>query len=94
MLGEISRAIPLGGTAVVAEVEEYAFEVVDALMLELGGTVSGGPPSWCWPRSRRRRTYRQAQKEADRIVREQRKAERRQNAQERMAELKEKLQLA
>ena len=38
--------------------------------------------------------YRKAQKEADRIVREQRKAERRQNAQERMADLKEKLQFA
>ena len=43
VLGEISRYIPLGGTAVVAEVNEYAVEVVDTLMLELGGTVYRRP---------------------------------------------------
>ena len=39
VLGEISRYIPVGGTAVVAELNEYAVEVVDKLMTELGGTV-------------------------------------------------------
>ena len=43
VLGEISRYIPLGGTAVVAEVDEYAVEVVDKLMTELGGTVYRRP---------------------------------------------------
>ncbi len=95
VLGEISRAIPLGGTAVVAEVDEYAFEVVDALMLELGGTVYRRPTELVLAEIEAAEdAYRQAQKEADRIVREQRKAERRQNAQERMADLKEKLQFA
>ena len=95
VLGEISRAIPLGGTAVVAEVEEYAFEVVDTLMLELGGTVYRRPTELVLAEIEAAEdAYRTAQKEADRIVREQRKAERRQNAQERMAELKEKLEFA
>ena len=95
VLGEISRAIPLGGTAVVAEVDEYAFEVVDTLMLELGGTVYRRPTELVLAEIEAAEdAYRQAQKEADRIVREQRKAERRQNAQERMADLKEKLQFA
>jgi uncharacterized membrane protein len=95
VLGEISRAIPLGGTAVVAEVEEYAFEVVDVLMLELGGTVYRRPTELVLAEIEAAEdAYRTAQKEADRIVREQRKAERRQNAQERMADLKEKLQFA
>ncbi len=95
VLGEISRVIPLGGTAVVAEVEEYAFEVVDTLMLELGGTVYRRPTELVLAEIEAAEdAYRTAQKEADRIVREQRKAERRQNAQERMAELKEKLEFA
>jgi uncharacterized membrane protein len=95
VLGEISRAIPLGGTAVVAEVEEYAFEVVDVLMLELGGTVYRRPTELVLAEIEAAEdAYRTAQKEADRIVREQRKAERRQSAQERMADLKEKLEFA
>lgn len=95
VLGEISRAIPLGGTAVVAEVDEYAFEVVDTLMLELGGTVYRRPTELVLAEIEAAEdAYRKAQKEADRIVREQRKAERRQNAQERMADLKEKLEFA
>lgn len=95
VLGEISRVIPLGGTAVVAEVDEYALEVVDTLMLELGGTVYRRPTELVLAEIEAAEdAYRSAQKEADRIVREQRKAERRQNAQERMADLKEKLEFA
>jgi len=95
VLGEISRVIPLGGTAVVAEVDEYAFEVVDTLMLELGGTVYRRPTELVLAEIEAAEdAYRKAQKEADRIVREQRKAERRQNAKERMADLKEKLEFA
>ena len=92
VLAEISRYVPVGGTAVVAEVNEFAVGVVDTLMSELGGTVIGVPPRMCSPRSRRRRTPNsKAQKEADRVVREQWKAERRQHAEERKAALKEKL---
>lgn len=95
VLGAISRVIPLGGTAVVAEVDEYALEVVDTLMLELGGTVYRRPTELVLAEIEAAEdAYRSAQKVADRIVREQRKAERRQNAQERMADLKEKLEFA
>jgi len=92
VLGEISRYIPLGGTAVVAEVNEYAVEVVDKLMAEQGGTVYRRPADVVLTELEAAEdAYRKAQKEADRVAREQRKAERRQNAKERMAALKEKL---
>ena len=39
VLGLIADALPLGGTALVAEVDEYAVEVVDGEMASLGGTV-------------------------------------------------------
>jgi len=106
VLGEISRYIPLGGTAVVAEVNEYAVEVVDKLMTEQGGTVYRRPADVVLAELEATEdAYREAQKEADKAAREQRKAERRQNAEqrtaefrqnaeERMAALKEKLDAA
>jgi uncharacterized membrane protein len=91
-LGEISRYIPLGGTAVVAEVNEYAVEVVDKLMAEQGGTVYRRSAEVVLDELEAAEdAYRKAQKEADRAAREERKAERRQNAAERKAALKEKL---
>jgi uncharacterized membrane protein len=95
VLAEISRYIPLGGTAVVAEVNEYAVEVVDKLMAEQGGTVYRRPADAVLGELEAAEdAYRKAQKEADKAAREQRKAERRQNAQERIAALKEKLDAA
>lgn len=95
VLGEISRYIPLGGTAVVAEVNEYAVEVVDKLMTEQGGTVYRRSAEVVLAELEAvEDAYRKAQKEADRSAREQRKAERRQNVEERMAALKEKLDAA
>ena len=93
-LGEISRYIPLGGTAVVAEVNEYAVEVVDKLMTEQGGTVYRRSAEVVLAElEAAEEAYREAQKEADRVAREERKAERRQNAEERKAALKEKLNI-
>ena len=90
VLGEISRYIPLGGTAVVAEVNEYAVEVVDKLMTAQGGTVYRRPADVVLAELEAAEdAYRKAQKEADRAAREQRKAERRQNAEERKAELRQ-----
>ena len=90
VLGEISRYIPLGGTAVVAEVNEYAVEVVDKLMAELGGTVYRRPADVVLAELEAAEdAYRTAQKEAEKAAREQRKAERRQNAEERKAELRQ-----
>lgn len=95
VLGEISRYIPLGGTAIVAEVNEYAVEVVDKLMTEQGGTVYRRSAEVVLAELEAvEDAYRKAQKEADRSAREQRKAERRQNVEERMAALKEKLDAA
>jgi uncharacterized membrane protein len=90
VLGEISRYIPLGGTAVVADVNEYAVEVVDKLMSEQGGTVYRRPADVVLAELEAAEdAYRKAQKEADRVAREQRKAERRQNAEERKAEFRQ-----
>ena len=90
VLGEISRYIPLGGTAVVAEVNEYAVEVVDKLMAAQGGTVYRRPADVVLAELEAAEdAYRKAQKEADRAAREQRKAERRQNAEERKTELRQ-----
>ena len=95
VLGEISRYIPLGGTAIVAEVNEYAVEVVDKLMTEQGGTAYRRSAEVVLAELEAvEAAYRKAQKEADRSAREQRKAERRQNVEERMAALKEKLDAA
>ena len=95
VLGEISRYIPLGGTAVVAEVNEYAVEVVDDLMAGQGGTVYRRPADVVLTELEAAEdAYRKAQKEAEKAAREQRKAERRQNAEERIAALKEKLDAA
>lgn len=95
VLGEISRYIPVGGTAVVAEVNEYAVEVVDKLMAELGGTVYRRPAEVVLAELEAARdAYWEAQKEADRAAREQRKAERRQSAEEHRAALKEKLNIS
>jgi len=95
VLGEISRYVPLGGTAVVAEVNEYAVEVVDKLMAEQGGAVYRRPAEVVLAELEAAEdAYRKAQKEADRAAREQRKAERKQNAKERLAALKEKLDAA
>lgn len=93
VLGEISRYVPLGGTAVVAEVNEYAVEVVDTLMTEQGGTVYRRPADVVLTELEAAEdAYREAQKEADRVAREQRKAERRRNAEERKAEFRQNAQ--
>ena len=91
-LAEISRYIPVGGTAIVAEVNEYAVEVVDKLMTEQGGTVYRRSADVVLAELEAAETaYRTAQKEANQAARELRRAERRENAQERKAALKEKL---
>lgn len=95
VLGEISRYIPVGGTAVVADVNEYAVEVVDKLMTAQGGTVYRRPADVVLAELEAAEdAYRKAQKEADRAAREQRKAERRHSAEERKAAVKEKLTIS
>ncbi len=92
VLGEISRYIPVGGTAVVAELNEYAVEVVDKLMTELGGTVYRRSADVVLGELEAAEdAYWEAQKEADRAAHALRKAERHEKAEERKAALKEKL---
>ena len=95
VLGEISRYIPVGGTAVIAELNEYAVEVVDKLMTELGGTVYRRSADVVLSELKAAEdAYWEAQKEADRAAHELRKAERHQHAEERKAALKEKLDVS
>jgi uncharacterized membrane protein len=92
VLGEISRSIPVGGTALVAEVTEVAREVIDGEMAKLGGTVFRRDADLVLDElETAEEAYEAAQKEADRAAKEQRKAERKQSADERKAKLKEKL---
>ncbi|WP_157157623.1 MULTISPECIES: DUF1269 domain-containing protein [unclassified Diaminobutyricimonas] len=94
VLGEISGYIPVGGTAVVAEVNEYAAEVVDKLMTELDGTVYRRSAEVVLAELEAAEdAYLKAQEEADRAAHEQRKADRRQRVEEFKATLKEKLDI-
>lgn len=95
LLGDISAFIPAGGTALVAEVDEFAVEVVDTMMAGLGGVVHRRPvEAVLADLEAAEEAYEQAEKEADRVAREQRKAERKANHEERKATLKKKLGLS
>lgn len=92
ILGEISEAIPPGRTAIVAEVEEFAREVIDTEMGKFGGVVLRRPAADVLAEMEAAEdAYEEAQKEADRLAREKRKAERKENWDERVATLKQKL---
>lgn len=92
LLGEISDSIPPGGTAIVAEVEEFAREVVDGAMAKLGGVVLRRPAMDVLAAMEDAEdAYREAEREADRRAREQRKAERKEDWDQRVASLKQKL---
>lgn len=94
VLAEVSTFIPTGGTAVVAEVKEATSEVVDALIADLGGVVHRRSAEDVLAHlEAAEEAYRQAEKEADRLVREERRSERRENAEERKSALREKLGL-
>lgn len=92
LLGQISELVPAGGTALVAEVNEYATEVVDGVMTPLGGTVfRRSAASILAEMEAAQEAYEKAQDEADRVAREQRKAERKEKWDDRIDSLKTKL---
>jgi uncharacterized membrane protein len=92
VLGEISNSVPAGGTALIAEVDEYTPEVIDTEMGRLGGTVFRRPADAVLADlEAAEEAYRAAEKEADRAAREQRKAERKEDFEQRKAALKAKL---
>jgi uncharacterized membrane protein len=91
-LGEMSTAIPAGGTAVVADVWEVAYEVIDGEMAKLGGTVHRRDADVVLAEiEAAEEAYEQAEKDADRRAREIRRAERKEDFEQRKDRLKEKL---
>jgi uncharacterized membrane protein len=76
-LTQMGSEVPVGQTAIIAEVEEYAVEVVDDEMHKLGGTVNRYPAEEVLEAlEASEEAARAAEKEARRAMRESRKAER------------------
>ncbi len=99
VLTQMSMAIPVGGSALVAEVDEYAVEVVDGEMAALGGTVMRRSAEEVLAELETAEEAAEASaKEARRLMREAKKAERAEKHEqskeawdERLASLKRKL---
>jgi hypothetical protein len=99
VLSQMSATIPNGKTAIVAEVREYAVEVLDGEMTTLGGTITRRPAEEVLAEMEAaERAADQSAKEARRMMREAKKAERAQKRElskelwdERLAALKHKL---
>jgi len=77
VLSQMSESIPAGTTAIVAEVDEPAIEVVDSEMAALGGTVTRRPAEEVLAElEAAEKAARASEKEARRVMREAKKAER------------------
>jgi uncharacterized membrane protein len=88
----LGQAIPTGSTAVIASVDEPAFEVIDGEMKKLGGEVTRRPVAEVtYELDAADEAADAAAREARRTIREQRKAEFSAGAEERVGKLKEKL---
>jgi len=87
----LGTAIPAGSTAVIANIEEPAVEVIDGEMAKLGGEVTRRPVSDVMAElDAAEAAADAAAREARKVVRQQKKAE----FDEHVAKAKEKLQLA
>jgi len=99
VLSQMSESIPLGTTALVAELDESAVEVVDGEMAVLGGIVIRRPAEEVLAELEAAEEAAEAsEKEARRVMREAKKAERAQKREqskeqwdERMSALRDKL---
>ena len=99
VLSQMSESIPVGTTAIVAELDEFADEVVDKEMATLGGTVTRRPAEEVLAElEAAEEAARASEKEARRVMREAKKAERAEKREqskeqwdERVAALKDKL---
>lgn len=88
----LSAAIPAGSTAILAEVEEYAVEVIDGEMKKLDGVVTRQSVDAVMSEvGAAEDAADAAAREARRTVREQRKAELHERAEESKAKVREKL---
>ena len=91
----LGQAIPPGSTAVMADVEEPAIEVIDGEMAMLDGDVTRRPVSEVMIELEAAEdAAAAAAREARRTVREQRKAELHSGVEERKGKLKEKLHVS
>ena len=91
----LGQAIPPESTAVIAEVEESAVEVIDAEMSKLSGEVTRRSTAEVMGElEAAEEAADAAAREARRTLREERKAELHTGVEERVAELKEKLYLS
>ncbi len=91
----LGQAIPPGSTAVIADVEEPAVEVLDGEMAMLDGDVTRRPVGEVMIElEAAEEAAEAAAHEARRTVREQRKAELHAGVEERMGKLKEKLHVS
>ena len=99
VLNQMSKSIPAGTTAVIAEVDEAAVEVVDSEMSPLGGRITRRPADEVLAElEAAEQAAKASQKEARRVMREERKAERakrhelsKERWDERVSALKDKL---
>jgi uncharacterized membrane protein len=94
-LSVLGRAIEPESTAVIAQVEESAVEVIDREMTKLGGEVTRRPVAEVMDElEAAREAADAAAREARRALREQRKAELKGGVDERVGKLKEKLHVS
>ena len=76
VLAQVAESLPVGRTALVAEVEEYAVEVIDGDMRALGGTVVRTPAAEVLAAlEAAEKAAQAADREARRVMREERKQE-------------------
>ena len=91
-LSAFGQSIPPGTTAILADVDELAVEVIDGEMSKLGGRVTRRPATEVLAEMEAaEEASAAAQREAQRVLREQRKAERHEKREERLAKLQAKL---
>ena len=94
VLTEFGQAVPPGQTALLAQVTEYATEVVDGQVSALGGTVYRRPVTEVVAELEAASAAAEAaQAEARRVVREQKRSERKEKLDERLASLKTRLRI-
>jgi uncharacterized membrane protein len=95
VMSELARAIPPGSLALVAEVVEYAEEVIDTEMAQLEGSVLRRPAVEVLTElEAAAEATAAAEQEAHRRVREQRRTEAKEKYEERKDQLRQKLGLA
>ena len=91
-IGELSRRLPVGTTAILAEVEEYATEVLDGVVSPLGGQILRLEADQVLGELEAAKAAAiAADREAARVLRQERGQERKQKWEDRVDSLREKL---